>query len=231
MGKLRDLWHPSAGDRKRKVFVAGLSSTATKSVTAALGALGWDVRYCPTDEVTVGEVIRGECDLSLLREADGVSDIMTLPCLRRLLRLYPDALVVRTHRDKQSWLRAMKVHWDHLDAHNDPKQPPHVLRMRSYLLSSVYRTTSFTEELLSEAYDRHVNDMAELWSEERHRWLTLDIASRRQKYTSMELWDMLAGFLNVDSHKVRNRPFYDLKEENEFLGDFNRTQEEAVAIR
>jgi hypothetical protein len=96
----------------RKIFGLGLSRTGTKSLTDALGILGFNVAHYPNDRTTLQELKSNNCSFSILQHVDGITDITVAPFYPELDTLFPGSKFILTIRDRASWLTALEKHWN-----------------------------------------------------------------------------------------------------------------------
>ncbi|MES1201571.1 MAG: sulfotransferase family protein [Pseudomonadota bacterium] len=95
-----------------KVIGAGLSRTGTHSLHLALQMLG--LRSIHYDQARLNDILFGETQHPDFRRYDDVEAVCDLPAAlfyRELLDAYPDAKVVLTTRDLESWWRSVQVHF------------------------------------------------------------------------------------------------------------------------
>ncbi|MEV0621953.1 sulfotransferase family protein [Nonomuraea sp. NPDC050404] len=168
-----------------KVFGIGLSRTGTKTLTAALGVLGFDVVHYPADETSLAAMARGDGRFPLLDRHDGLTDIATIPYLRELDDLHPGAKFVLTVRDKPSWLRSMQRHWAGRPA--TPVTGTHG-QVRLLLRAAVYGCCEFNAARMSRVYDDHLDRVRHHFAHRRDDLLELDICAGQG-------WERLAPFL------------------------------------
>ena len=62
-----------------KIFGIGLSRTGTKSLSEALGIMGFKTAHYPCDRKTYIELTTGNYTLSILKKFDGITDITAVP--------------------------------------------------------------------------------------------------------------------------------------------------------
>lgn len=111
-----------------------MSRTGTKSLNRALQLLGYNTVHLPSK-------------LQLLSgTAQAFGDIPCYAYLPQLLLLYPNAVLLCTVRDKQSWLISCAKHFR-------ATSNPYFLELRNL----VYGNITFDYNLWSLAYDRHLN--------------------------------------------------------------------------
>ncbi len=98
-----------------KVIGAGLSRTGTHSLHLAMQMLGF--RSIHYDQSRLNDVLFGENQSPSFRRYDDVEAVFDLPAAcfyRELLEAYPDAKVILTIRDLESWWRSIDVHFNQL---------------------------------------------------------------------------------------------------------------------
>lgn len=182
------------GRPRPKIFGLGLSRTGTKSLTEALGRLGFDVVHFPLDETTIREFTNGHFDLTLLRDHDGITDITTIPFYQQLDWQYPGSKFILTMRDKEPWLESLRG----LLARRPPaeeaerfRKKPEVYRFRRFLRESVYGSNEFDRDRMSRAYDEHHRAVRAYFSGRTDDFLVLDV-------TSGDGFEKLCPFLGRD---------------------------------
>ena len=163
-----------------KIFGLGLSRTGTRSLTSALQVLGYDIVHYPTDPATFAELAAGDFDLSLLRHFDGLTDITTSPYFAQLDRLFPDSSFILTVRDKETWLRSCRNHWQGRSAFESTDNPDAEAHMqiRRLLRAAVYGCYDYQPERFSWVYDEHERAV-------RHHF--------RDRSASLLVYDLVAG--------------------------------------
>jgi hypothetical protein len=179
-----------AFDKKsEKIFCIGLSRTSTKSLTAALDILGYNISHYPTDKITFQEMITGNLNFTLLQDFDGISDITVAPYYAQLDKLFPNSKFILTIRDKDSWLKSMENHWKDRPPFDDPNISELHLKVRRFLRASVYGTYTFNRERLSYVYDQHIKNSLDYFKEKPESLLIMNI-------NGGEGWEKLCKFLN-----------------------------------
>jgi len=126
-----DAWLADNGGRitygattpKPKVFGIGLSRTGTRSLTQALQVLGFDAIHYPADEDTYAELAHGQCELSVLRNYDALTDITTVPYYQQLDKIYPGSKFILTVSDREGWLKSCRNHWFNRPAFKTVEDP------------------------------------------------------------------------------------------------------------
>ncbi len=191
---------PSAPRTARpKVFGIGLSRTGTRSLTAALGILGFSVDHYPVDRATLETLERGDARFPQLDRFDGISDITVAPYYEDLDRLHPGAKFILTVREEQSWLGSCEHHWASRPAHQEAPRPGKAvapeahethMAIRRFLRAAVYASYGFDRDRFSRAYRRHLASVTAYFRERPGDLLLLDIASG-------EGFEKLAPFLGV----------------------------------
>lgn len=179
-----------------KIFCIGLSRTGTKSLTKALGILGYDVIHYPSDDETFDELAFGNYQLSLLDFYDGIADITVSPFFIQLAKEYPNAKFILTSRNKEDWLDAMEKHWyarPAFDRERDSNpETKKFMKMRRFLRASMYGTYVFQRDRMAFVYDRHHREVKSFFS-----------GSRESNLLEMNVfdgdgWEKLCRFLGVD---------------------------------
>jgi hypothetical protein len=186
---------------RAKVFGIGLSRTGTKSLTSALYTLGIRAVHYPDDETTLRELTEGNCNFSVLKEYDGITDITVVPYYAQLDKLFPGSKFILTIRDKASWLKSMKAHWSNRPAFMDidegiPTKETH-MKIRQFLRAAVYGSYEYNAERLSYVYDLHYKSVLEYFKDRPESLLVLNICNGQG-------WEELCDFLN---YPVIQHPF------------------------
>jgi hypothetical protein len=187
-------------NKRPKVFGLGLSRTGTKSLTAALHLLGFDVVHYPTDRESFAAMARGDGRFPLLEHHDGLADIVTIPCLAELDALHPGSRFVLTVRAEEDWLRSMQVHWWGKPVVMPGHEDTSAMRVRALLRAAVFGCYEFNQERLARIYDDHVTRVRTYFCDRPDDLLVLDIVGG-------EGWEKLAPFLGYAPPDV---PFPDI---------------------
>ncbi|MFJ8473699.1 sulfotransferase family protein [Kitasatospora sp. NPDC094011] len=182
--------------RPTKVFGVGLSRTGTRSLTAALGVLGYDVVHYPADPATYRTLLAGSARFPLLDSRDGITDITVVPYYQDLDAAWPGSRFVLTVREEESWLRSCRTHWGRPTPDAPDRSETH-LDVQRFLRTAVYGCHAFHRERFRRVYRRHVADVARYFAEREDDLLVLDIVGG-------EGYERLAPFVGVP---VPDRPF------------------------
>jgi hypothetical protein len=181
-----------------KIFCVGLSRTGTKSLTKALGILGYDIIHYPSDDETFEELAFGNYQLSLLDFYDGIADITVAPFYAQLEKEYPNAKFILSKRDKEEWLFAMEKHWYGRPAFDKKRdsnpETKKFMKMRRFLRASMYGTYVFQKERMSFVYDQHYAGVKDYFAEKKHKLLEIDIFQG-------DGWEKICKFLEVPEPK------------------------------
>ncbi|MEQ8440990.1 MAG: sulfotransferase [Alphaproteobacteria bacterium] len=174
-----DQSHFSSKTQGAKVFGVGLSRTGTRSLTKGLQILGYNVAHYPDDEDTFTELSNGQCDLSLLRLFDGITDITTVPFYKQFDQMYPGSkFILTTRSDTAGWLQSCENHYFNRPAfqnEEDPDDEVHYL-MRQFLRAAVYGTYSFNPERYLWLYNQHQEDVRHYFRDRPEDLLIMDVS-------------------------------------------------------
>ena len=173
-----------------KIYCIGLSRTCTKSLTMALDILGLNVIHYPDDPLTFEELSSGNYNLSLLNDYDGIADITVSPYYAQLDKLYPNSKFILTIREKESWLRSLRKHWEDRPPFRDKNETSIHMKVRRFLRAAVYGTYTFNRERMSYVYDLHNKNVLDYFKDKPNSLLILDIYGG-------EGWSKLCKFLNA----------------------------------
>jgi hypothetical protein len=180
-----------------KIFGIGLSRTGTTSLTHALTILGHRAVHFPTDPVTQSEYFRFFAEptkslrLSLLDWFDAVTDNPVSCVYRQLDRAYPGSKFVLTVRGKESWLRSCELWWDRFVTPAMEHDNARSIRSFMQLAGTVtYGTPNFDARLFSQAYDAHLEAVAQYFCGRDRDLLILNICAG-------EGWQQLAPFIGA----------------------------------
>lgn len=91
----------------QKLFGIGLSHTGTRSLSNALDLLGYKSIHWATDRRTYCELSNGVYDLSILKDADALTDITAAPFYAQFDKVYPGSKFILTLRDTDKWVKRM----------------------------------------------------------------------------------------------------------------------------
>lgn len=186
-----------------KIFGLGLSRTGTKSLTDALGILGFDILHYPNDEVTLQELRSNTCNFTVLQHADGITDITVVPFYPTLDVLFPGSKFILTIRDQVTWLASLEKHWDYA-AQMVAKATETELRdceinweVTQLLKMAVFGSYKFDQEHMINVYNCHVQKVASYFHNRPQDLLVMDICGGDD-------WEKLCPFLGCP---VLEKPF------------------------
>ncbi|MFE4356400.1 sulfotransferase family protein [Kitasatospora sp. NPDC056800] len=184
--------------RPPKVFGLGLTRTGTRSLTAALGVLGFDVVHYPVDGATYRTLLAGSARFPLLESHDGLTDITVVPYYQDLDLAWPGSRFVLTVREEESWLRSCRTHWERpLPDRGDGRDVRLEGDLQRFLRAAVYGCHAFHAERFRGVYRRHVAEVARYFADRADDLLVLDVVGG-------EGYERLAPFLGVP---VPDEPF------------------------
>jgi len=187
-----DQAHFSSAPQGKKVFGIGLSRTGTRSLTKGLQILGYNVAHYPDDEDTYTEISNGQCDLTILRLLDGLTDITTVPFYKQFDKMYPGSKFILTVRsDMDAWLQSCENHYFNRPAFQTEKDPDDEVhyQIRQFLRAAVYGTYSFNPDRYRWVYEHHVQDVKHHFRDRPEDLLVMDISEG-------DGFEKLAPFLN-----------------------------------
>jgi hypothetical protein len=122
-----------------KIFCIGLSKTGTTSLTEALRILGFDSYHWP---LSSKELARHEA----------LTDITVSCRFRELDRSFSGSKFIYTIRDRPSWLRSCRAHWEYLEKQREALALP-AFAIEAEL--ALFGTLNFNEQVFRAAYRRH----------------------------------------------------------------------------
>lgn len=191
---------PSAAPRRPpprpKVFGIGLSRTGTRSLTAALRTLGFDIVHYPSDPATYRTLLAGTGRFPLLADHDGITDISVAPYYEELDLDWPGAKFILTVREEQDWLRSCATHWTRpVDSKTDRGEG--YPDMQRFLRAAVYGCHEFNPERFARVHRRHVEQVLRHFAGRDDDLLVLDIVGG-------DGYERLAPFLG---REVPDHPF------------------------
>ena len=180
-----------------QVFGIGLARTGTKSLSAALNALGWHCVHQPNVRAMLQggrvEVTQALCGY------DAATDSSVAVRWRLLADLFPQSVFILTVRNRDAWLRSCAKKFRPLgedgDNSNTTKKKTKdfdqdVLRLRQEL----YGAGKFDRDIWLRAAERHMQEVVAFFHRrgDRHRrLLIIDVTS------GVEGWAELCKFLSV----------------------------------
>ena len=189
-----------------KIFGIGLSRTGTKSLSAALNLLGFNVGHYDAGMAAIGwEGQTLVLDTNAIARLDGLTDIPAAAFYMELDTAFAGAKFILTVRDKADWTRSISRHLEsNTQRYRSDRQ---ILESTAYgLRSKMYGAIHFEPDVHSAAFDRHHRDVAAYFVDRPDDLLTLDICGG-------DGWRRLCGFLGVDipdapfpMKNVRSRP-------------------------
>ncbi|MEU6114449.1 sulfotransferase family protein [Streptomyces sp. NPDC047117] len=179
-----------------KVFGLGLSRTGTRSLTAALRTLGFDVAHYPSDPATYRTLLAGTARFPLLNQRDGITDITVVPYYEELDHIWPSAKFILTVRDESSWLRSCRAHWERPTA-SKSDWGENYAELQRFLRAAVYGCLDFNADRFARIHRRHVEQVSHYFAGRHSDLLVLDIVGG-------EGYELLAPFLGV---KTPGTPF------------------------
>jgi len=186
-----------SGSRAFKIFGVGLSRTGTKSLSAALGVLGYKACHFPDDRVSRCEITaflhRPEPSLSLsaLRRFDAMTDTPISCTYQALDVAYPGSRFILTTRDKASWLGSCEDYWRGTMKRDLERISDERAAYVHLINRTVYGSEEFDAEGFEQAYDRHEASVRRFFDRRPRDLLALDICARPG-------WPELCDFLKVD---------------------------------
>lgn len=165
-----------------RAFGIGLSGTGCSGLSEAFEAAYISSIHCPRDRKFNEELFNAAFPWSVLDIYDGVTGVVNLLVLDKLIAAYPDAKYVITHREKDEWLRYMRRSWDEA-----PDPIPHIVVFQR---AALYGTVYYNEEQLADRYD--------FWTAEIDaKFAAANITPLKLDITGGEGWEKLAPFLGV----------------------------------
>jgi len=154
--------------KKAKVFGIGLSRTGTNSLNKALEILGYKACHYPES-------------LEEIEEYDAATDIPVARDYKILDKKYPGSKFILTIREMDDWLISMNLF---LKKHPPETRSRETLQMRS----DVYGSLVFDERKITQAYERHLQDVKRYFKRRERDLLILNICAG-------EGWEKLCPFL------------------------------------
>lgn len=177
-------------DEQGRIFGLGLSRTGTRSLTAALQIIGYNVTHYPIDQRTFDQLAAADYRLDILDVFDGLTDITAAPFFAQLDRAWPGSKFILTTRDRDAWLKSCARHWSGRPAfgpEETPAQRSH-MQIRRLLRAATYGCYDFNAERFAWAYDQHVRAVRAYFADRPGDLLEIDV-------TSGAGWDALCAFL------------------------------------
>lgn len=128
-----NILHPNPYYQHPKVVNIGIGRTGTTSLSQAMSYLGYESIDCLTS-------------IDDVHGSHYISDGLTSLYIKDILSLYPDALLIWSNRDKESWMRSAKFKFS---------QPPPNSIYRDIRIQ-LYGSDYFNEDTYSKTYDRNI---------------------------------------------------------------------------
>jgi hypothetical protein len=190
------------------VFGIGLGRTGTHSLNSAFNILGYHSCHLPTLPTLPNLLIPSKSLKQAFLHYDGGTDSSVALHFRELHDQWPNSKFVLTVRDKTSWLRSCKKHFQRQSQKNKQQQE---LRLR------LYGAICFDPLKWEQAAIMHMRQVLRFFSGKnmRSKLLILDIAG------ATDGWLDLCAFLNIPLARLggRNLPilFPKIHTENQYL--------------
>ena len=185
----------------RKIFGLGLSRTGTKSLTDALGILGFNIVHYPNDEITLQELKSNNCNFTILRHVDGITDITVVPFYPELDVLFPSSKFILTVRDQADWLASLEKHWDYdslmMTATAGARSWAINLDVTQILKMAVFGSYEFDPDHMSDVYNLYIQSVISYFCDRPQDLLVMDICGG-------DGWEKLCPFLGCP---VVDQPF------------------------
>ena len=140
--------------------------------------------HFPCDQITISELRRGNYQLSILQNYQGVVDIPLVPYYAQLDGIYPDSKFILTIRDENSWLQSVEDHW-RLWRDKDPHRD-----FTDFTCACVYGTLDFNADRFRYVYETHVRNIRNYFCDRSDDLLILNIFEG-------EGWQELCHFLGL----------------------------------
>lgn len=144
-----------------KAFIIGFHRTGTRSTNSAMQQLGWNIVHypCPsTGELSLEEFNDGP-PWKILKQYDGISDIVTIPYCKRLMEIYPNSLFILTIRDIEELVPSIKKHIERLKEMNLTKDRR---IFDTTVMHAIYGASDPTKAEIAAAYERHYQNSKSL---------------------------------------------------------------------
>jgi Sulfotransferase domain len=176
----------ATGDpRFNKVFGIGLSRTGTRSLARALNLLGIRTIHFPDDDVTFAQLVRGDYELAILDDYDGMTDTPAAAFFPQLDTAFPGSLFVLTTRPRGAWLDSCERLWAYTaEAQEEP--------CTRFVNAALYGTWYFQRERFAYVFDRHVAHAHGYFAGRPRDLLVMDFAGG-------DGWGELCPFLGVSA--------------------------------
>lgn len=172
-----------------KVFGIGLSRTGTKSLTAALEALGIPCQHFPSIEANIRS---GDYRLPQLETYRALTDTPIVRIYKELDRAYPGSLFILTTRSVESWLQSCEGYFRAKDAAERGTPLDHLNRFHRLY---TYGCEGYVEERFRQVFTDHEADVLRYFSGRESDLLVLDLEAG-------DGWRELCGFLSLPMPEV-----------------------------
>lgn len=180
-------------NNETKIFGVGLSKTGTSSLGEALNILGIKTIHYPFDDTTYKQLTKGDYNLHLLKQYQGIVDIPVAPYYAQLDEAFPGSRFILTVRDLESWLRSVDKHWELMMKwwHNYPD----FKRFQEFISVAVYGSIAYKKERFEFVYKTHAKNVLDYFNGRSADFLVMDICGG-------DGWEPLCTFLNVPVPEV-----------------------------
>lgn len=160
--------HPTA-----RLVGSGLSRTGTRSVHAALTALGVSSIHYPYDAGT-RSALDAARPLPVLATHTAILDISSAAFFEQIAAQHPGSRVLHTRRDRASWLEAVQRHYDGL-ARDWHRFSPQFRDFGEWITRRIYGSFPVSEPRLAAAFDRQEERVADWERAHPGRLLVCDV--------------------------------------------------------
>jgi hypothetical protein len=170
---------------KPKVFGIGLSRTGTKSLHRALKILGYKSGHFSTQLIRY-EYSKIVMDFDSVKYYESLTDITASKFYRELDEEFPDSKFILTVRDLDAWLKSCERHFPKLAEGELPYNSEKIMQLRM----DIYDCISFDKEKFTKAYESHLDQVKNHFSNRPSDLLILNICGNNN-------WKNLCDFLGV----------------------------------
>ena len=165
-----------------KIFVIGLSKTATNSVCQALEFLGYDMIHYP-----------GPGIMDDVEHVDGVADIPTVRFYKELDQRYPGSKFILTVRPTEEWL-------DSVESHFKRRTPDTLGSWGRECREVVYGTMGFARSHFAEVSRKYHDEVTEYFKDRPQDLMYFNVFAGDE-------WAKLMSFVGPHGMKVPDEPF------------------------
>jgi len=169
-----------------KIFCIGLPRTGTRSITAALRVLGFNIAHYPSDEETFLHLANGFYKLPLLETCDGISDMVASPYYAQFDEAYPGSRFILTTRDMETWLPSVARNIG--DAPAAPERNDHLAEIKKFFRASCYGSYRFNPKRFVYAYNVHFRNVTDYFKDRPNDLLIMNLCGGQG-------WEVLCPFL------------------------------------